>query len=188
MSRVKPLEKHEAGRLARLSYAYSRREFGKVPDPVGIFAHHPKLLAGYGALEAAAERANRVDKRLTGLAELKAAMVAGCEYCIDIGSAVVAKHGVPAEQVRDLARHAESDAFSDLERLVLDYAVGMTSTPIDVPAELFARLREHFDDAQIVELTSAIALENFRARFNWALEIAPQGFATNCAVPELAPA
>jgi AhpD family alkylhydroperoxidase len=188
MSRIRPLPAKEAGPVARLGYAYSRREFGQVPDPVGVFAHHPKLLAGYGALEAAAERANRVDVRLKGLAELKAAMVAGCEYCIDIGSAVVAKHGVPADQVRDLARHADSDGFNDLERLVLDYAVGMTSTPIDVPDDLFARLREHFDEAQIVELTSAIALENFRARFNWALEIAPQGFATECAVPEPAKA
>jgi len=55
-----------------------------------------------------------------------------------------------------------------------------------VPDELFARLREHFDEAQIVELTAAIAIENFRARFNNALGIGPSGFSEGmfCPVPE----
>ena len=187
MSRITPVPREKAGPFARLTYTFSRRQLGEVPSPVKIFAHHPKLLAGYGALETAADKSDRVDKRLKGLAELKAAMEAGCEYCIDIGSAIVHKHGVPAEQVRDLVRYEESDAFGEVERLVLDYAVGMTATPVDVPDELFARLREHFDEGQLVELTSAIALENYRARFNWALGIAPQGFAKGgCPVPELA--
>ena len=59
---------------------------------------------------------------------------------------------------------------------MLDYAAGMSRTPVEVPDELFARLREHFDDAQLVELTSVIALENYRARFNWAFGIEGEGF------------
>ena len=78
--------------------------------------------------------------------------------------------------------------FSELELLVLDYAEGMTSTPVAVSDELVERLRAHLDDEQLVELTAVIALENYRARFNWALGIAGQGFAEGgaCAVPEVA--
>ena len=52
----------------------------------------------------------------------------------------------------------------------------MTKTPSEVTDELFAALREHFDEAQLVELTAAIAWENWRARFNWAFDIGAAGF------------
>ena len=68
---------------------------------------------------------------------------------------------------------------------MLDYAVGMSRTPVEVSDELFAELRKHFDDAQLVELTHVIALENMRGRFNLALGIGAAGFSEGmvCAVP-----
>ena len=72
------------------------------------------------------------------------------------------------------------------ERLVLDYAVAMTAMPVDVPETLFAQLRRHFNDEQMIELTAAIAWENYRARFDHALGIEAQGFSDGayCVVPE----
>ena len=86
----------------------------------------------------------------------------------------------------ELSRYKESDAFSEVERLVVDYAVEMTKTPVDVSQALFDSLRAHFDEGQIVELTASIAWENHRARFNHALDIAAQGFSERafCALPE----
>ena len=97
---------------------------------------------------------------------------------------------ISEQQLREFLFYRESDAFSPLERLVIDYAVGMTRTPVDVPEELFAQLREHFDDAQLVELTAVIATENFRGRFNWAFGIGSEGFADGTPTPaaETAPA
>jgi hypothetical protein len=62
----------------------------------------------------------------------------------------------------------------------------MTVTPVDVPDELFARLREYFDERQVVELTAAHAGENYRARFNHAFRLESQGFTEGayCALPE----
>lgn len=67
-----------------------------------------------------------------------------------------------------------SDAFSDLERLVLEYADAMTVTGHDASDELFARLRERFDDDALVELTEVIAWENASSKFNRALRIPSQ--------------
>jgi alkylhydroperoxidase family enzyme len=88
--------------------------------------------------------------------------------------------------MRELPTYATSDRFSALEKLVLDYATGISRSPVDVSDELFDRLREHFDEAQLVELTNVIALENYRARFNWAFGIAGQGFSEGayCVSPE----
>lgn len=75
--------------------------------------------------------------------------------------------------------------FSGLERLVLEYADGMTRTPVEVSDALFARLRESFTEAELVELTSAIAWENYRARFDHAFGIEAENFADGavCALP-----
>ena len=105
---------------------------------------------------------------------------------MDIGSAVGRAAGVTEAQLRALADYRTSSRFSELERMVLDYAVAMTSTPVNVPETLFAQLRRHFNDEQMIELTAAIAWENYRARFDHALGIEAQGFSDGayCVVPE----
>jgi alkylhydroperoxidase family enzyme len=104
---------------------------------------------------------------------------------MDIGSAVGRKQGVTEQQLRDLADFETSPAFSELERLVLRYAVGMTRTPVEVSDELFASLQRHLSPGQMVELTSAIAWENYRARFDHAFGIEAEGFSEGafCALP-----
>jgi AhpD family alkylhydroperoxidase len=154
-----------------------------------VFAHAPRLLLGYGMMELASEKVARVEPRLKELAQLKAATLSHCEYCIDIGSSIARRSGLSDEQLLALPTYRDSDLFSDLEKLVLDYASGISATPVDVSDELFAALREHFDEAQLVELTSVIALENFRGRFNLALGVGAAGFSEGmvCAVPETRP-
>jgi len=83
----------------------------------------------------------------------------------------------------ELHQYDESDAFDEREKLVLAYADAMTSTPVEVPDELFDELREHYDDRQLVELTAIIAQENWRARFNHALHIGAQGFSEGAFCP-----
>ena len=68
---------------------------------------------------------------------------------------------------------------------MLEYADAMTETPVEVSDSLFARLHERFADAELVELTSAIAWENYRARFDHAFGIEGENFSEGavCAVP-----
>ena len=174
------------GPFARIAYLVAKRDYGKLPEPLEVTAHHPGILRGYGVLEWETGRASTVDARLKDLAGTKAAVMVGCEFCIDIASAISTKAGVTAEQLADLPRYRESDRFDETEKLVLDYAVAMTSTPALVPDELFDALHSRFSERQLVELTSAIAIENYRARFNWAFGIGSQGFAAGgaCALPE----
>jgi AhpD family alkylhydroperoxidase len=136
-------------------------------------------------LEWATAQLGRVDTRLRCLAELKAATLTHCEYCIDLGSQASRLAGLSDEQLLALPHYQESELFTDLEKLVLDYAVGMSRTPVDVPEALFTKMRQHFNEAQLVELTHVIALENLRGRFNLALGIGAAGFSEGmvCAIP-----
>ena len=159
-------------------------------EPLGLLAHAPELLRGCLAHQQAAAEANRVPTRLKHLAELKAATLTNCEYCIDLGSQISRRAGLSDELLLALPFYRTSPLFTELEKLVLDYAVAVTRTPVDVSDELFAQLREHFDEAQLVELTHAIALENLYGRFNLALGIGAAGFSEGmvCAIPERVPA
>ena len=95
------------------------------------------------------------------------------------------RSGISAEQIANLSNYRTSANFSDLERLVLGYADAMTRVPVEVPDALFARLREKFNEAELVELTSAIAWENYRARFDHAFGIEGENFSEGavCALP-----
>ena len=177
--------------LTRLAWTMARRQMGgTLGEPVRVMAHSPLLMHGYGGLEMAFQRAKRAPKRLLLLAELKAGALCGCEWCMDYGSFLARREaGITDEQLRELPRFRESDAFSEEEKLVLEYAEGISRTPVKVPEELFERLRQRFDEAEIVELTWAAAIENMRARFNWALGIESQGYSEGsvCVVPESPP-
>jgi alkylhydroperoxidase family enzyme len=94
-------------------------------------------------------------------------------------------NGIPAEQIANLNDYRSDFNFSELERLVLEYADAMTETPVEVSDSLFARLRARFSEAELVELTSAIAWENYRARFDHAFGIEGENFTEGdvCALP-----
>jgi len=90
---------------------------------------------------------------------------------------------VTERQLLELDRFETSDAYDALEKDVLRYAEAMTKTPVDVPDALFAALRARLDPRQMVELTSAIAWENYRARFDHAFGIEAQGFTAGAFCP-----
>jgi alkylhydroperoxidase family enzyme len=90
---------------------------------------------------------------------------------VDINSAVGRDAGITDAQLEELAAFEKSPHFDHREKAVLRYAEGMTRTPADVSNAVFEELQTLFSSEQIVELTAAIALENFRARFNCALKI-----------------
>jgi alkylhydroperoxidase family enzyme len=93
--------------------------------------------------------------------------------------------GISKEQIANLNSYRSDFNFSGQERLVLEYADRMTQTPVEVPDAMFARLREMFSEAGLVELTSAIAWENYRARFDHAFGIEGENFSEGavCALP-----
>ena len=194
MSRIERVGPRQAGPLTGLVLRLARRKTRQLTGretewmigPLEAYAQRPRLLLGYGMLEDATARLDRVPERLKVLAELKAATMTSCEYCIDIGSQIARRAGLSDAELLALPRYRESEEFDDLEKLVMDYAVGMSRTPVAVGDELFAQLRETFEDAQLVELTNVIALENMRGRFNLALDFGSAGFSEGmvCALPE----
>ena len=80
------------------------------------------------------------------------------------------------EKVKALSNWRRSNLFDEREHAALDYAEAMTRSDIQIYDAQTARLRDHFSDDAIIELTGLIAFQNMSSKFNAALDVPPQGF------------
>jgi alkylhydroperoxidase family enzyme len=95
------------------------------------------------------------------------------------------KGGINERELAELHNYQTSDAFSTLDRRVIELAERLTSTPADVPESLYSEIREEIGDDALVELAAEIAWENYRARFNRTFNVQSQGYCEGgfCVLP-----
>ena len=168
----------------RIGTQFTRRRYGVTPDPVAAMGHNMKVGRSYAFFELGVERWRALDRGLKDLAVMAAAASIGCAWCMDFGYwESTMRHKVPAEKIRAVPHWRDSDVFTELERLVLEYAEAMTDTPPSVTDEMVARLTTHLSEAELVELTAIVAVENLRSRINSALGLTAQGFKDRCELP-----
>ena len=168
----------------RIGGWFLRRKFGDDLEPFRAMGHNMPVAQALGnKLERGAAGWKKLDGTLKDLADLAAAIKIGCPWCLDFGYWVLHGRGLPREKIEAVPRWRTSNRFDPLERLAMEYAEAMTETPPTVDDELITRLLEHLDEAQLVELTAIICLENVRSRFNSALGVTAQGFKDRCEVP-----
>jgi len=186
VARLKAVSEQDASPEVRSVYDRVKARFGKLVEPVSVTAAHPEIFKAFIAYEASLRSASRVSAKLKELACLKVAAIIGCPFCIDLGSALAKKVGITEAQMQCFSAYANSPEFSSVEKTVLDLATAMTLNPGSVPDDLFSQLHECFDPVQIIEITAAIAWENYRSRFNHALGIESHGFSEGsyCVLPE----
>ena len=169
--------------LTRAVDWYSRRTYGSDLDPAAAMGHHPRVLLASLRHEQSLARWHRLDPTLKTLAVMSAAVTVGCSWCVDFGWWIGTREGVDPAKLRAVPAWGDSDALTDLERRVVEYAEAMSTTPMGVTDEMVAGLRRELDDAALVELTMMVAVENSRARFNSALGLTSQGFRNRCDLP-----
>ena len=96
---------------------------------------------------------------------------------MDIRRAVGAKAGIAREKLDDLLRYRQSNRFTARERAALEYAERITRDDLAMTDACTAGLREHFTEAEIVELTFIVGFQTFASKFAKAFSLTPQGFA-----------
>jgi alkylhydroperoxidase family enzyme len=182
-----PLVDEPKGIIARLSFRYAQRRFGRSVEPVAAAAHHSGVLVAVGALETTVQMGlKKLDPTLRWLAIQMAASTIGCSWCIDYAYFEGMNEGIDPAKVRAAGQWRESDLFDERERAVLEYAEKASGNPAEVSNELAARLRTFLSDAEFVELAAWVALENLRSRFNAGLDLHSQGFSESCEIPPAA--
>ena len=180
--RIQPRKMSGYPFILRPFFWNQRRKYGAVLDPALLWGRSPLVFVAvallYGALD---RKRSPLSPALRTLVTVRVSQLNWCPFCVDINSATLLRRGASTEKVEALERWRDSPSFDDRERAALDYAEAVTLSDRQVDDALMARLREHFDEDAVIELTALIAFQNMSSKFNAALAVPPQGF---CRLPQ----
>jgi uncharacterized peroxidase-related enzyme len=145
--------------------------YGAFRDQVGVFAHVPAAVTHLMGMLLELREQKNVPYRYVELAVVVVSKLNECHYCVAHHKPLLMVEGLSAagiDRILDYTAHPELD---DIDKLVVEYTIAVTNTPQRIRDGMFERLRAHFSEAQLVELTLRIALCGFFNRFNDALMI-----------------
>lgn len=170
MARVRDVDIHELPKDVQPIYQKFAADYGPFLNQVKVFAHRPpavKHIMGL-LLELADEQI--LPKRYLEIALVVVSKINECTYCVAHHTPRLIEQGLSADAVANILE-PEIDGFDEVDMLVRDYAVQVTTKPQYMRDKIFDDLKKHFTEEQIIELTLRTALCGFFNRFNDALQI-----------------
>jgi uncharacterized peroxidase-related enzyme len=171
MARVRDIGPGEVPADVRETYEKFAGGYGAFRDQVGVFAHVPSSVTHLMGMLLELREQKNVPYRYIELAVVAVSKLNECHYCVGQHKPLLVIEGVSPQAVDGILDYATNPGFDEVDKLVVEYAIAVTNAPQRIRDNVFERLRAHFSEAQIVELTLRIALCGFFNRFNDALQI-----------------
>ncbi|HEY7163298.1 MAG TPA: carboxymuconolactone decarboxylase family protein [Candidatus Binatia bacterium] len=174
MARVRLIDENENPELRALIGKIKGARGGRLINIYRLMLHSPKLAEAWFELNQAVRYGTEIDGQSRELAVIRVAILNNVEYVVRAhGPAYALKEGLTAEQVTAVADWHRSNLFSEKQRALLAYVDAITQD-IDVPDNVFAEIRKHHSERQVVELTMLISAYNMLTRFLKALRVDPE--------------
>ena len=175
--RVQPKPLRSYPWFIRLFFLKQKKTYGRILDPGLLWGRSKWLFSTLALLYGAINRkGSPLSPALRSMLTVRVSQINHCEFCVDVNAATLARRGISEEKIKLLQNWRDSGCFDSMERAALEYAEAMTHTDRKVTPEIFAALKNFFDDDAIVELTGLVAFQNMSSKFNEALDIPSQGF------------
>ena len=171
MARVRDIAASELSTDLAAIYEAFAESYGPFRNQVAVFAHVPAALRHLMPLLMELREAKTLPKRALELAIVTVSQLNACKYCVAHHKPFLVVEGVSAAGADRLLDYRDHPELDERDKLVVEYAIAAWERPNRIPDELFARLRRHFGETQIVELTLRITLCGFFNKFNDALQI-----------------
>jgi uncharacterized peroxidase-related enzyme len=171
MARVRNISSSELAPKTREVYERYASAYGPFANQVAVFAHVPPAVDHLMTMLMELRAAQTLPRRYLEIAIVVVSQVNACHYCVAHHKPMLVVEGLTPAGVDRLLDYAEHPELTDTDRLVIEYAIQVTRAPRKVGDALFERLRAHFSEAQIVELTLRITLTAFFNSFSEALQI-----------------
>jgi AhpD family alkylhydroperoxidase len=146
-------------------------QYGPFRNQVAVFAHVPAALRHLMPMLIELREAASLPKRVLELAIVTVSKLNMCEYCVAHHTPFLVVEGISPAGVERALDYGDHPEFDERDKLVVEYSIAAWEQPNRIPGTLFDRLRRHFSEAQIVELTLRITLCGFFNKFNDALGI-----------------
>jgi alkylhydroperoxidase family enzyme len=146
-----------------------KAERGKVLKLYHMLLHSPPIADGWRALFTAVRQQCSLPGRIRELVILRIAVINKADYEFDAHRPFALREGLTERDI-DALRAGRRDEFEARERAVLEYAESMTRD-VQVPDAIFAAVRRHFNERELVELTVTVAGYNLVSRVLEALQV-----------------
>ena len=171
MARVRSIPPEELPPEEAAIYRKFAGEYGPFANQVAVLAHVPAALRQLMPMLMELRDAKTLPKRYLELAIVTVSKLNECHYCVAHHKPFLVPEGITPEGVDRVLEYATHPEFDEVDKLVVEYAIAAWEHSNRIPEAMFRRLRAHFSEAQIVELTLRITLCGFFNRFNDALQI-----------------
>jgi len=166
MPLVDPLPPETDPEVSELAKFFNET-LGFCPNSVLTMQRRPSIARAFIGLNTAVmENHGRVSSAFKRLLAYVSSNATGCRYCQAHAIRAAERYGADAEQLAKIWDYRTHPAFDAAERVALDFAVAASTVPNGVDASLQARLQEHWDDGEIVEILGVVALFGFLNRWN----------------------
>lgn len=169
MPRVKTVPAEEVTGSAREVYDRAGT-YGSFASLVGVMANRPPVLEHTFGLLMDLKAEGVLPQRYLELALVAVSKLNECTFCVSNHTPRLNASGISLTAAENILDFDAVDEFDEIDRLVIEYSIAVTNDFHRVRDAMFDRLRQHFDDAQIVELTWRIALCGAFNRFNDVLQ------------------
>jgi uncharacterized peroxidase-related enzyme len=173
MPRIRTITYEEASPAAREVFENYQKERGNVPNMFRTAAYRPEILRTMIAHFRAVMESGTVGIKLKELVAVRTSQINQCDYCVASHAQVAQRFGWKENQLADLANFRTRDDFNPREKAALELAERESQDSHNIDDPFWARLREHFEEGEIIELVATIGLFNYFARFNNALRLDP---------------
>lgn len=173
MPRIRTITYEEAAPAAREVFETYQKERGNIPNMFRTLAYRPEILRTMIAHFRAIMESGTVGIKLKELVAVRTSQINRCDYCVSSHAQVAQRFGWNEEQLADLANFRTRSDFTPREKAALELAERESLDSHNVDDEFWGRLREHFDEGEIIELAATIGLFNYFTRFNNALRLEP---------------
>jgi uncharacterized peroxidase-related enzyme len=164
--RIAPLAPEHTPELED-AFEAMKKNLGFVPNSVLILQRKPKIARALASLTASIwEPGGEVERGLKRLVAHVASRTAGCRYCMAHTAGGALHFGIDERKLAAVWEFRTSPLFSEAERVALDFTIAAASVPNGVTDDMFAAMRKHWSETQIVEIVAVIATFGFLNRWN----------------------
>lgn len=175
--RLAPPPGHRYPWYVRLILALQRRKYGVELESARLWGRMPAAFLMMTLFYRALDRAGSpLEPALRALVQVRVSQINWCAFCVDLNGAAALERAVAPEKLAALARHEASPLYTEREKAALAFAEALTDPARRVDDACFARLRAHFDEQAVLELSALAAFQNLSSKFNAALGLPAQGF------------
>jgi uncharacterized peroxidase-related enzyme len=164
--RLAPLPPEHSPALAD-HFETALKRMGFVPNSMLILQRKPKIVKAMAQLTASIwEPDGEVDRAFKRLVAHVVSRAAGCQYCMAHTAGGALLFGIDPEKVKAIWDFRSSPLYSEGEKVALDFAIAAASQPNGVTDDMFADMRKHWSETQIVEIAAVVAVFGFLNRWN----------------------